>query len=114
MGILVFVPKCLGTSPMEKRLPLGPHRRPMPSVLGGGRFLMGEVPLQFSSKKAAIASDQLYEGAEFRDHHQVGAPLALLDPRLDGPDLVQRFLHKGGCVNDRWSWRPSQQGRSTR
>ena len=49
MGIFVFVLKCLGTSPMEKRLPLGRHRRPMPSVLGGswggGRFLVGEVPL---------------------------------------------------------------------
>ena len=32
-----------------KRTPLGPYRRPMPSVLGGssgdGRFLTGEVPL---------------------------------------------------------------------
>jgi len=33
----------------RKRTPLGPYRRPVPRVLGesygGGRFLMGEVPL---------------------------------------------------------------------
>ena len=33
----------------KKHPPLGPYRRPMPRVLGGseggGRFLMGEVPL---------------------------------------------------------------------
>ena len=38
-----------GTSLMRKRIPLGPFRRPVPRVLcgsqGGGRFLMGEVPL---------------------------------------------------------------------
>ena len=38
-----------GTSLIRKRLPLGPYRRPTPRVLwgsqGGGRFLMGEVPL---------------------------------------------------------------------
>ena len=52
---------------------------------------MGEVPKHFSSKKAAIASDQLYEGTEFRDHHEVGASLALLDRRLDEPfELVLR------------------------
>ena len=38
-----------GTSPIRKRTPLGPYRRPMPRILGGseggGRFLMGEVPL---------------------------------------------------------------------
>jgi len=38
-----------GTSRIRKRTPLGPYRRPMPRVvggsLGGGRFLMGEVPL---------------------------------------------------------------------
>ena len=38
-----------GTSLIRKRTPLGPYRRPMPKVLGGsqggGRFLMGEVPL---------------------------------------------------------------------
>ena len=37
------------TSPLRKRTPPGPYRRPMPRVLkgswGGGRFLMGEVPL---------------------------------------------------------------------
>ena len=37
-----------GTSPMRKRHPLGPYRRPMPTVQGeskrGGRFLMGKVP----------------------------------------------------------------------
>ena len=38
-----------GTSLARKQPPLGPYPRPMPSVLGGssggGRFLMGEVPL---------------------------------------------------------------------
>ena len=38
-----------GTSLTRKRTPLGPYSRPMPRVLGGswggGRFLMGEVPL---------------------------------------------------------------------
>ena len=38
-----------GTSLTKKRTPLGPYGRPMPRVLvgswGGGRFLMGEVPL---------------------------------------------------------------------
>ena len=39
-----------GTSLKRKRTPLGPYRSPMHRVLGGskggGRFLMGEVPLQ--------------------------------------------------------------------
>ena len=63
---------------------------------------MGEVLLQFSSKKAAIASDQLYEGAEFRDQHEGGAPLALLDPLLDDPLLgaFELLLQGGGVVND--------------
>ena len=38
-----------GTSPIRKRTPLGPYRRTIPRALwgswGGGRFLMGEVPL---------------------------------------------------------------------
>ena len=38
------------TSLIRKRPPLGPYRRPIPRVIwgsqGGGRFLMGEVPLQ--------------------------------------------------------------------
>ena len=38
-----------GTSPIRECLPLEPHRRPMPRVLGGsqgvGRFLIGEVSL---------------------------------------------------------------------
>ena len=38
-----------GTSLTRKRNPLGPYHRPLPRVLGGsqggGRFLMGEVPL---------------------------------------------------------------------
>ena len=38
-----------GTSLMIHRTPLGPHRRPVPRFLGGsqggGRFLMGGVPL---------------------------------------------------------------------
>ena len=38
-----------GTSPIRKRLPLGPYSRHMPRALwwsyGGGRFLMSEVPL---------------------------------------------------------------------
>ena len=37
------------SSPKRRRIPLGPYRRHMPRVLGkssgGGRFLMGEVPL---------------------------------------------------------------------
>ena len=41
-----------GTSLIRIRTPLGPYRRPMPRVLGGsqggGRFLMGEVPLHES------------------------------------------------------------------
>ena len=41
-----------GTSLIRKRTPLGPYRRPMPRVLGwsqgGGRFFMGEVPLQLN------------------------------------------------------------------
>ena len=38
-----------GTSLTSKCTPLGPYCRPMPRVIGGskgGRFLMGEVPLQ--------------------------------------------------------------------
>ena len=38
-----------GTSPIRKHIPLGPFSRPMPMVLrgswGGGRVLMGELPL---------------------------------------------------------------------
>ena len=38
-----------GTQLIRKRTPLGLYRRPMPRVLGGsqggGRFLMGEIPL---------------------------------------------------------------------
>ena len=38
-----------GTSLTNECIPLGPYRRPMARVLGGssggGRFLMGEVPL---------------------------------------------------------------------
>ena len=38
-----------GTSLIRKRTPLGPYSRPTPRVLGGslggGRFIMGEVPL---------------------------------------------------------------------
>ena len=40
---------CRGTWPIRNRNPLGNYRRPMLRVLGGskggGRFLMGEVPL---------------------------------------------------------------------
>ena len=43
------VAKHRGTSLIRTRNPLGPYRRPMPRALGGsqggGRFLMGEVPL---------------------------------------------------------------------
>ena len=39
-----------GTSLTRKRTPLGPYSRPMPRVVwvsqGGGRFLMGEIPLK--------------------------------------------------------------------
>ena len=46
-GLCLFTYR--GTSPIRKRLPLGPYRRPVPRVLGGsvgdGRSLMGEVPL---------------------------------------------------------------------
>ena len=34
-----------GASPIRKRSHLGPYRKPMPRVMGGGRFLMSEVPL---------------------------------------------------------------------
>ena len=38
-----------GTSSIRNRLPVGPYRRTMPRVVGGswggGRFLMGEVPM---------------------------------------------------------------------
>ena len=38
-----------GNSRIRKRTPLGPYRRPVPRVLGesygGGRFLIGQVPL---------------------------------------------------------------------
>ena len=51
-----------GTSLIRKRTPLGPYRRPTPRVLGGsqggGRFLMGEVPLyavQGSDRKRSWA-----------------------------------------------------------
>ena len=41
-----------GTSLIQNATPLGPYRRPMPGVAGGfqggGRFLMGEVPLYSS------------------------------------------------------------------
>ena len=41
-----------GTSLTRKRTPPGPYRRPIPSVqggsCGGGRFLMGQVPLSRS------------------------------------------------------------------
>ena len=41
--------KYTGASLTRKRNPLEPYRRPVPRVLGGpeggGRFLMGEVPL---------------------------------------------------------------------
>ena len=33
-----------GTSLMIDREPLGPYNRTMPMALGGGRFLMSEVP----------------------------------------------------------------------
>ena len=50
---------------MRKRNPLGPFRRPMPRVLGGSqggwRFLMVEVALNISSRRAfwlvAVESD---------------------------------------------------------
>jgi hypothetical protein len=53
----IVTPACLvsvrnayrGTSLMRKHTPLGPYRRPVPRVLGGslggGCFLMSEVPL---------------------------------------------------------------------
>jgi len=41
--------RCRGSSPMIKRTPLGPYRRPMPGVLRGawgfGCFLIGELSL---------------------------------------------------------------------
>ena len=52
-----------GSSLIRKRTPLGPHRRPMPRVVGGsdegGRFLMGEVRLyvlreRVSTQKASL------------------------------------------------------------
>ena len=48
---------CRGTSPTRKHPPLGSYRRPMPRALGGslggGRFLMGEVPLKWASWEPA-------------------------------------------------------------
>ena len=48
-----------GTSLKRRRTPLGPYRRPMTRVLGGssggGRFLMGEVPLFFSCLQSRFA-----------------------------------------------------------
>ena len=45
-----------GTLVTGKRTPLGPYRRPMSRVLGGsrggGRFLMGEVPLYSNHPEA--------------------------------------------------------------
>ena len=45
-----------GTSFTGKRTSLGPYRRPMPRVLGGswggGRFLMGEVPLKVKTQQS--------------------------------------------------------------
>jgi len=34
-----------GTSLIRNRAPLGPYSRTMPRAIGGGRFLMSEVPL---------------------------------------------------------------------
>ena len=49
-----------GTSLTTKRTPLGPYRRPMPRVLemswGGGRFLVGEVPLYSAWELPGVVS----------------------------------------------------------
>ena len=51
------MPPHRGTSLIRKRTPLGPYRRPTPGVLGGskggGRFFMGEVPLEKNSLNGA-------------------------------------------------------------
>jgi len=48
-AFMVGEPLYRGTLLIRKRTPLGPYRRPMPRVLGwslgGGRFLIREVPL---------------------------------------------------------------------
>jgi len=53
--------KYRGTSLIRKRTPLGPYRRPMPRVLGGswggGRFLMGEVPLYSVEAKCGAQTE---------------------------------------------------------
>jgi len=52
----------MGTSLERKRTPLGPYRRPMPRVLGGswggGRVLLGEVPLYGVVKRLSPAVAQ--------------------------------------------------------
>ena len=50
-----------GTSLTRKRTPLGSYRSPMPKVLGGslggGHFLMGEVPLYVPSDSSLVHSE---------------------------------------------------------
>ena len=52
---------CRGTWLIRKRTPLGPYRSPMTRVLGGsqggGRFLMGEVPLYACSMVGTIDAE---------------------------------------------------------
>jgi hypothetical protein len=50
-------------SSLTKKInPLGPYRRPMPRVLGGsqggGRFLMGEIPLHSPGGSVSLLSEE--------------------------------------------------------
>ena len=55
-----------GSPLTRKRTSLGPYRRPMPRVLressGGGRFLMGEIPLHPACAGWKFAGDELHRG----------------------------------------------------
>ena len=65
-----------GSSLVRKRAPLGPYSRPLPRVLwrssGGGRFLLGEVPLYRGPGKrssGAIESKKLQGTSSATSEH---------------------------------------------
>jgi hypothetical protein len=55
-----------GTSLTIKRTPLRPYGRPMPRVLGGslggGSFLMGEVPLEVAIDHVSVGAQRIKDG----------------------------------------------------
>ena len=59
----------IGTSLIRSRTPLGPYRWPMPRVpegsYGGGRFLMGEVPLYVNAEEK-LSSEEGTPSKDFR------------------------------------------------